>query len=136
MRFLPTFLTCMILLNAAAWAKSKDLKPFEYDRYGGEKHCLKSDFDGNGISDYVAPMGEGWIHVFMNYGAKTEKRIDIDAGGVSELYPPRSKTGEHGEPAVKNPSILVRWVGQNHVVFTWAGNEFKKLLYPAFDEPR
>ena len=115
---------------------AKDVKPFDYDRHGGKEHCLKSDFDGNGVSDYVAPMGEGWVHVFMNYGTKAEKVIDIDAGGVAELYMPRKEVGKHGEPIVKNPSILVRWVGRTHVVFTWSGSEFKKLSYPGFDEPR
>jgi len=122
-----------------AWphqSHANEPKPFDFERFGGKECCLTSDFDGNGINDYVALIGEGWIHVFMNYGTNTEKRIDIDAGGVAELYPPREKMGAHGEPAVKNPSILVRWVGQSHVVFAWTGSEFKKLSYPAYDEPR
>ena len=130
------FLSLLFLPLSASANPSKDVKPFDYAPYGGEQYCLKSDFDGNGITDYVAPMGEGWIRVFMNYGTKAEKRIDIDGGGVAELYEPRKEVGEHGEPAVKNPSILVRWVGRSHVVFTWDGKEFKKLSYPGYDRPR
>ena len=97
-------------------------------------NCLKADFDGNGISDYSAPMGEGWIYVFMNVGTNSEKVIEIDAGGVTEIYPPRVNVGKDGEPAVNNSSILVRWVGQNHVVFTWDGSEFKKISFPGYYE--
>lgn len=112
--------------------EANDPKPFDYKLYGGEENCLKSDFDGNGVSDYVAPLGEGWIRVFMNYGAKSEKAIDIDAGGVAELYAPRSAVGRNGEPIVERPSILVRWVGQDHVVFTWDGAGFKRVTFPGF----
>lgn len=96
-------------------------------------NCLKADFDGNGIIDFSAPKGEGWIYVFMNLGAESEKIVEIDAGGVTELYAPR-KAGKRGEPGVNNPSILVRWVGQNHAVFTWDGKGFKKILYPGYYE--
>ncbi len=101
-----------------------------------DTNCLKSDFDGNGISDYSAVKGEGWIYVFMNVGTDSEKVFEIDAGGVAELYAPREKVGERGEPIVKNPSIMVRWVGQNHVVFTWDGKGFKEILFPGFYETR
>ena len=128
----------VIVLTSTALGQSKgvDEKPFKYDQYGGEEYCLKSDFDGNGISDYVAPLGEGWITIFMNYGTDSAKTINIDAGGVAELYEPRNEVGEHGEPTVENPSILVRWVGQVHVVFTWDGKEFKKKSFPGFYEVR
>lgn len=118
----------------SGWVQANDLKPFDYNRYGGEKYCLKSDFDGNDVSDYVAPIGEGWIRVFMNYGTKSEKAINIDAGGVAELYAPRNVIGQNGEPIVKHTSILVRWVGQNHVVFMWDGEVFKKMVFPSFYE--
>lgn len=135
MKLLFLLITGMVVSSLSASASvSIDMKPFDYASYGGARYCLKSDFDGNGISDYVAPLGEGWIHVFMNYGSKTEKRIDIDAGGAGELYAPRKKIGDHGEPCAKNPSIIVRWVGKNHVVFRWTGNEFEKMMFPAFYE--
>jgi len=121
-----------IAVASFSWASpSRDVKPFNYALYGGEKYCLKSDFDGNGISDYVVTLGEGWIQVILNYGCKEERRFDIDAGGVAELYSARKVAGENGEPAVMHPSILVRWVGQSHVVFTWNGNEFSKIEFPA-----
>ncbi len=126
------FLGWLILLSTHLIASGQNEFPF--DKYGGEKYCLKADFDGNGTQDYVAPIAEGWIKVFRNYGSKSEKTFDIDAGGVVELYEARDEAGEHGEPAVKNPSILVRWVGQDHVVFTWDKMGFKKIVFPGFYE--
>lgn len=135
-KFLMLGLVVIFKSTILGQSQAIDEKPFEYERYGGKEYCLKSDFDGNGTSDYVAPLGEGWIKVFMNYGSDSERTIDIDAGGVAELYEPRDEVGENGEPIVENPSILVRWVGQVHVVFTWDGEKFKKISFPSFYEKR
>jgi Tol biopolymer transport system component len=96
--------------------------------------CFEADFDSNGLVDFTAPAGEGWIYVFMNLGTDLEKTIELDAGGVSELYAPRDTLGERGEPVAEHPSILIPWVGQNHVVFTWDGTGFKKVAFPGFYE--
>jgi len=98
----------------------------------GRANCFKADFDGNGVIDYVVPIGEGWIAVHMNVASEKATIHELDAGGVAEIYPARTKTGEHGEPALKNPAILVTWVGQNHVVFAWNNGGFKKIIFPAF----
>jgi hypothetical protein len=47
---------------SASLAQSKVDKVFEHNGTRCEiskLNCLKADFDGNGIDDYSAPMGEG-----------------------------------------------------------------------------
>jgi hypothetical protein len=97
-----------------------------------DSSCFEADFDSNGVTDFTAPAGEGWIHVFMNIGTDTETSFELDAGGVTELYAPRDTLGARGEPVAEHPSILVRWVGQDHIVFTWDGNGFRKITFPGF----
>ena len=129
---IAAFLICV----SAGRVQADVLRPFDCKHYVGEENCLKSDFDGNGVNDYVAPQSEGWIKVYMNFGTESEKVIDIDAGGVAELYAPRNAIGKNGEPISKHPSILIQWVGQNHVVFMWNGDTFKKVTFPGFYEER
>ncbi len=125
-----------LLCASTGWLQAKELEQGGcLINYGGDG-CLKADFDGNGVDDYVVPNGEGWIRVFLNHGKKTEQVIDIDAGGIAELYPPRSVVGPNGEPIVEHVSILVRWVGQEHVVYTWDGKGFKKVSFRSAHEGR
>jgi hypothetical protein len=131
-KFLMLGLAVILTSTTLGQSQAIDEKSFEYERYGGKEYCLKSDFDGNGTSDYIAPLGEGWIKVFMKIGSDSERTIDIDAGGVAELYELRDEVGENGEPIVENPSILVRWVGQVQVVFTWMVKNLKKYRFQVF----
>ena len=93
--------------------------------------CIAADFDGNGFTDFAIPGGEGMANVIMSNAAGFWRAARIDAGGVLELYPPRFIKGKQGEPISKNHGLLVRWVGQNHAVFTWDGEEFSRTLFPA-----
>lgn len=93
--------------------------------------CIAADFDGNGFTDFAIPGAEGMANVIMNNATGFWRAARIDAGGLLELYPPRLTKGKQGEPISKNHGILVRWVGQNHAVFTWDGEEFSRTLFPA-----
>ncbi len=93
--------------------------------------CVVADFDGDGRLDYAVPGGEGFAAVMLDLGDGQLRIFPIDAGGVLEPYPPRDAGGEDGGPAVDHWSLLVRWVGQSHAVFTWNGEGFERILYPA-----
>jgi hypothetical protein len=120
-------IAALILYSNLLFVNLSQAEPSEIFEYEGisfkllDSNCFKADFDGNGVNDYVAPMGEGWTYVFMNLGADSEKIFEIYGGGVAELYAPRKNVGERDEPIADNPSILIRWVGQNHIVFIWEG---------------
>lgn len=93
--------------------------------------CVVADFDGDGIVDYAIPGAEGSANIFL-IGRKDSKTVvRIDAGGVLELYPPRKTKGPNGEPISEQYGLLVRWVGQDHVVFVWNGQDFRKEKFPA-----
>lgn len=114
---------------------------FEYHADGQKKscvitktNCIKADFDGNGLPDYSVPHGEGFILVIMNRGSTSEKTLEIDAGGVAEVYEARSSVGKHGEPVSMNQAILIKWVGKEHHVYKWNGDNFTKTSFPGFYE--
>lgn len=95
------------------------------------RDCVVADFDGDGRLDYAVPGAEGYAAVMLAVGGGHLRIFPLDAGGVLEPYPPRDAEGEDGGPAVEHWSLLVRWVGQSHVVFTWNGEGFERILYPA-----
>lgn len=93
--------------------------------------CIVADFDGNGANDYALTGAEGLATVVLMGKAGFERAALLDAGGVIELYGPRSSAGAKGEPASRLPGILVRHVGQNHAVFLWREDRFVRILFPA-----
>ncbi len=66
----------------------------------------------------------------MNPGTNNVQVLELDGGGVAEPYSPRNSVGPNGEPIAEYPSILVRWVGSVHVVYTWDNGQFKKTTFP------
>jgi Domain of unknown function (DUF4440) len=93
--------------------------------------CLAADFDGNGAVDFAIPGAEGRATILMNDEAGLDHAVQIDAGGLMELYQPRASVGPLGEPVSRNHGILVRWVGQDHAVFVWSGKGFDRKLFSA-----
>lgn len=68
---LMSWVAVSLICISSGRVEANDPKSFDCKLYGGQENCLKADFDGNGVSDYVTPLGEGWIRIFMNYGAKS-----------------------------------------------------------------
>lgn len=93
--------------------------------------CVVADFDGNGIVDYAISGAEGSANIFLMNQTDSKAVVRIDAGGVLELYPPRKTKGPDGEPISEHNGLLVRWVGQDNVVFIWNGRYFKTEKFPA-----
>jgi hypothetical protein len=93
--------------------------------------CVAADFDGNGIVDYAIPGAEGSANIFLMDQKDPKAVVRIDAGGVLELYQPRKTKGPEGEPISEHYGLLVRWVGQDNVVFIWNGRDFKTEKFPA-----
>ena len=96
--------------------------------------CIVADFDGNELPDFAIPTWEGHATVLMTHTRGSVTAIEIDAGGVMDLYSPRDSPGPNGEPRSAHHAILVRWVGQCHAVFIWETNGFKRHYFPASHE--
>ncbi|MDH3206331.1 MAG: hypothetical protein OEO79_06955 [Gemmatimonadota bacterium] len=93
-------------------------------------HCVGADFDGNGAPDLAILGGEGRAAVIMYSGGKPTSLIEVDAGGLIELYEPREAAGPRGEPASPLPGLLVQYVGRNHLVLLWSGGTFERVVFP------
>ena len=94
--------------------------------------CLAADLDGNDVPDFVLMGGEGLLAVIRRGPDGPLAVVEVDAGGLPELYEPRGEEGTHGEPPSDVYGIFVPWVGQNHAVFLWDGDGFRRTLLPAW----
>ncbi len=95
----------------------------------GGVHCVVADFDGNGRADVALLGGEGLVAVVM-YGTRGPDRVvEVDGGGMPELYYPRATERPAGEPATDTPGLFVPNVGTSHAVFLWNGETFVRALH-------
>lgn len=127
-RCVPGRCVCFPTRSAAASLKNAGISS-TIPRTGVD--CVVADFDGNGAMDYAIPLGEGEASVLLYDRRGLLKEVRLDAEGVLEPYAPRRTRGANGEPASENYSLLVRWVGQTHVVFVWNGSGFERRRFPA-----
>ena len=96
--------------------------------------CLAADFDGDRSIDVALAGGEGYAALIRRPPSGSPEAYIFDAGGVLELYQPRAARGPHGEPPSASHGLLVRWVGQSHVIFLWNGARLARTLLPAWHE--
>lgn len=96
--------------------------------------CLAADFDGNGTTDVALTGGEGMAVIVRRTPDGALVPHVIDAGGLLELYGPRTTVGPHGEPRSAHHGLLVRDVGRSHVIFLWDGARFAPTRLAAWNE--
>jgi hypothetical protein len=95
--------------------------------------CVAADFDGDGTTDFAMSYGEGWAFLVLRNTDGEQEAVLFDAGGVLELYPPRSTVGPHGEPSSTNHGLFVPYFfGTDHAVFLWDGKALQRTLLPAW----
>jgi hypothetical protein len=96
--------------------------------------CLAADFDGNHTTDVALTGGEGIAVIVRRLPTGALESHVVDAGGVLELYEPRSAAGPHGEPRSSYHGLFIRDVGKEHVVILWDGRRFGQTRLPAWPD--